>query len=548
MNRFLIRPQVRCHNLASRVLGMALRGLSEDFEQRYGYRPWLVESFVDTDAFAGTCYQAANWEAVGRTQGRGRQDRAGKGGKSIKDIYVYPLVTDFRARMGIAEPIGPFGPVALAVAEGLAGDDWAVQEFGGAALGDRRLSERLVECARAQATMPGRAFCAVAQGDWPAIKAYYRMIDQPDDSAVSPAAILAPHRQRTVQRMRAQKTVLCIQDGTDLNYSGLAQCQGLGLIGTNQTGARSLGLHLHSTLVVSIEGLPLGVLDAQCAAPPEKAPDDKRPAAAIPIEEKKTFSWIKGLRGCIEVARELPDTRQICVMDREADFFELFDEQRQTHAVDLLIRARHDRCTTEDLNLFAAVRQSPVAGEVRIKVPRQSARPKKSKQKARDKKLPRTATVELRSRQITLRPSPAHRDKEPISLWVVHAHERTPPAGAEPIEWFLLTTREIATAADAQDCLRWYCLRWRIEDWHRVLKSGCGIEALQHKSAERLKRAIAINLVIAWRIMLMTLLGRECPTLPAEVLFSDLEVEVLTAYSKKTDSISQHGLAMPCVS
>ena len=80
---------------------------------------------------------------------------------------------------------------------------------------------------------------------------------------------------------------------------------------------------------------------------------------------------------------------------------------------------------------------------------------------------------------------------------------------------------------------RWYCLRWRVEDWHRVLKSGCNIEDMQHKTAERLKRAIAINMVIAWRIMLMTLLGRECPGLPADLLFSDLEIEVLEAYAKK---------------
>ena len=89
--------------------------------------------------------------------------------------------------------------------------------------------------------------------------------------------------------------------------------------------------------------------------------------------------------------------------------------------------------------------------------------------------------------------------------------------------------------------------RWRIEDWHRVLKSGCRIEALQHKTAERLKRAIGINLVIAWRIMLMTLLGRECPQLPAEVFFSDLEIEVLQAYSKKNASPNPPTLAMPCV-
>ena len=92
---------------------------------------------------------------------------------------------------------------------------------------------------------------------------------------------------------------------------------------------------------------------------------------------------------------------------------------------------------------------------------------------------------------------------------------------------------EIASADDTEKCLRWYCLRWRREDWPRVLKSGCQIEGLAHKTADRLCRAIAINLVIAWRIMLMTLLGREQPELPADVLFSDLEIEVLGAIAKK---------------
>ncbi len=379
----------------------------------------------------------------------------------------------------------------------------------------------------------------MAQGDWPAVKAYYRLIDKPEDSAVTLEAILAPHRQRTVQRMKAHSTVLCIQDGTDLNYSGLAQCEGMGVIGTNQTGALSPGLHLHSTLVVSTDGLPLGVLDAQCSAPTPKPEDDSRPATAIPIEEKKTFSWIKGLRECIQLATEIPDTRQVCVMDREADFFELFDEQRQTRRVDLLVRAKHNRCTNDDLNLFESVRQSPAHSQLRIPVPRQSARPKKSKQKARNQQAQRTAEVALRHRRIEFRPPPYHKEKEPITLWVVHVIETSPPADGKPIEWFLLTTREITAVEDAQDCLRWYCLRWRIEDWHRVLKSGCRIEALAHKSAERLKRAIGINLVIAWRIMLMTLLGRQCPELLAEVLFSDLEIEVLAAYAKKKTSQAQ---------
>jgi hypothetical protein len=179
-----------------------------------------------------------------------------------------------------------------------------------------------------------------------------------------------------------------------------------------------------------------------------------------------------------------------------------------------------------------------------IDVPRQSARPKKSKQKARDGHPGRETQVALRYREIEFQPPAQHQDKQPIKLWVVHVRETRRPRDALPVEWFLLSTRRIESVQQAQECLRWYGLRWRIEDWHRVLKSGCRIEALQHKTAERLKRAIAINLVIAWRIMLMTLLGRQCPELPAQVMFSDLEIDVLQAYAKKTKLTSPSGWAM----
>ena len=530
MSRFLIRASVHCHNLASCVLGMVLRRIDLDFEERYGYRPWLIESFVEIERFAGTSYQAANWIEIGQTKGRGRQDREHRHAKSVKAIYVYPLRADFRQRLGGVEPVVAR---ALGMAEGLEGEGWAQQEFGGAKLGDRRLSDRLVQSARTLATLPGQAFSGVARGDWAAVKGYYRLIDQPDDSQVSVPAILAPHRARTVQRMKAHQTVLCIQDGTDLNYTGLAQCDGLGVMGANQTGARGLGLHLHSTLAVSTEGVPIGVLNAQFTAPVAKSKLDKRPAHEIPIEDKKSFAWIAGLRECVALSKELPDTRQVCVMDREADFFELFDEQRKSGKVELLVRAKHDRVMPGETHLFEAVRQSAVQGVLQIVVPRQSARPKKSKQKARTATEQRIAEVQLRHLQIELPVPSSQKEKKPITVRVVHVLEVSAPEGAKPLEWFLLTTCAINSVDDAQACLRWYCLRWRIEDWHRVLKTGCRIEALAHQSAERLERAIAINLVIAWRIMLMTLLGRACPELPAEVLLSETEVTVLNAFAKQ---------------
>ena len=527
MSRYLIRPQVQCHNLASKVLGLALRHLVPDFERQYGFRPLLVESFVDTEAFAGTCYQAANWVKIGQTQGRGRQDRKWICPTSVKDIYVYPLQADFRTQLGVPEPQAA---PALAIAEGLDGSEWADNEFGGARLGDRRLGERLVASARRLAEHPGQPFSGVAKGDWPAIKGYYRMIDHADDSAVTMEAILAPHRERTVQRMKAQPLVLCIQDGSELNFTGLAECEGLGPIGTNQTGAGSQGLRLHSTLVVTPEGLPLGVLSAQCDAPESRA-DDHHPKHVIPIEEKKTFAWIQGVRDCVELAPQLPDTHIVCVMDREADFFELFEEQRRKRRVDLLVRAKHDRNLGDNLKFFEVMRESPAQDHLQIPVPRQSARPKKSKQQAREAQPQRVAEVALHYRQVEFRPSSHVKETTPFTLGVVHVREENPSDGVKPLEWFLLTTRQVATSEDAQECLRWYALRWRIEDWHRVLKSGCRVEQLAHATADRLKRAIAIRLVIAWRIMLMTLLGRTYPDLPAELLFSDLEIKLLQAFA-----------------
>jgi hypothetical protein len=531
MSRFLIRPSVDCHNLASKVLSMSVARLAVDFEQRYHYRPYLIESFVDLQHYSGTCYQAANWIDIGQTKGRGRQDRFTERALSCKAIYVYPLDKGFREQLGLSANAGAG---ALALGEGLDAQKWAQQEFGGAQLGDTRLSRRLVASASLKAQAPSRAFCGAAQGNLAAMKGYYRMIEQPDGSAVTLSNILAPHREQTARRMRGQKTVLCLQDGSELNYTNLDSCTGLGVLKANQTGAKTYGLNLHSTLAVTSNGLPLGVLKAQCLAPKPKPADDKRKPSQIPIEEKKTFVWIEHHRDLVALASTMPQTRLVDVCDREADFFELFDEQRNNPGVDVLIRAQHDRKLNKaPFKLFAAVRQAPIEGHIRVPIPKESARTKKSKQKARAARPKRLADLTLRYQQIKLPAPEYYADRAPITINLIHAVEENPPANTDAVEWFLLTTVTINSAADIEQCLRWYTLRWRIEDWHRVLKSGCSIDKLMHETAERLRRAIAINLVIGWRIMLMTLLGRETPELPAEVLFSDIEIRTLRAYAEK---------------
>lgn len=525
LNRFLIRPDVHCHNLASHVLGRLLRRLGWDFEARYGYRPWLIETFVDTSRHTGVSLQAANWHYIGDSCGRGRQDRAHAGDETAKAIYVYGLEADWRQRLGVG-----LAPVAsdhaLQPGQGLDALHWAEQEFGGAPLGDARRSRRLVDSAQRQGEQPMRGFTGVSAADWPAVKGYYRLIDQPADSEVTADHILAPHRERTRQRMRAQETVLCIQDGTDLNFTTHGKTQGLGVTGANQTGAQSRGLHLHSTLAVSGDGLPLGVLRARFGAPQPR--DGKKPVAA---EDKKSFYWIDSLRDCAALADTLADTRVINVADREADCYDLLAEHLRHHGVDLIVRAKANRRLPDGQGrLFDAVRATKAQAAVEVEIARRSQRDKTSKRPACAGRTQRTAALTLRYRQVTLARNRTNNPEAPgtLTVTIVHAVEDTPPAGEKPIEWFVLTTLAVDTPEQAEQVLHYYTLRWRIEDWHRVLKSGCQIDKLGHHSAERLERAIAMRLVIAWRVMLMTLLGREIPDLPTELLFTDPELRVLT--------------------
>ena len=248
--RLLVRPGVECRNLASHVLGRAARAVGDDCERLYGYRPWLLETFVDETEQRGASVRAANWVRVGETSGRGRQDRTHAASETRKAVYMYALEPGWRDIL--QAPVPSVSP--LAVGDGLDAASWAGHEFGGARLGDARLSARLVLSAEQMAESPMRAITGAANGARALVKGHYRLIDQPAESAVTVENILAPHRERTLGRMRGHDTVLCIQDGTRLNFTRRSQTQGLGAIGSNQTGAVARGLDLHTTLAVNPDG------------------------------------------------------------------------------------------------------------------------------------------------------------------------------------------------------------------------------------------------------------------------------------------------------
>jgi hypothetical protein len=326
-----------------------------------------------------------------------------------------------------------------------------------------------------------------------------------------------------------------VQDTCDLNFSSRPHCTGLGETTANQTGAKTRSLKLHSCLAVEAEsGLPLGVLRLHGYAP--ESAKDKTPHR--PIEEKDSFRWLEGYQDASVIAALLPGTRIVSVADREGDMFELFDYRRRQAGAkaDLLVRAKWDRQLADtDATLFAELAAAPLARTVKIAVPRQREHVGKPSAPGRPALAAREAEVEVRSKAVMLHApqTPTLRDRPPVRLWAILLEEKNPPAGATALRWVLLTTVQVASAKQALKCIRWYCRRWRIEEWHRVMKSGCKILEHQNHDAGVLLRAIALDAVIAWRIMLLALLGRTVPGLPADLLFDACECEVLALLSSK---------------
>ena len=527
MTRFLIRPQVRCENLASRVLSLCMERLGRDFRDRYGIEPWLVESFVNSEQYFGGCYRAANWLWLGATTGRGRSGPR-RPVTSRKDVYLYERNPHWRREMGLVCEAGRIESVGLEQA--VHNESWIEAEFGDVRFGHKDAEQRLRRIAAAKAHNPCASYSECFAGDRHQLKAYYRFIGS-EREAICPQGILQGHRRQTIRRMKGRKRVLVIQDTTDLDFSDRLHCNGLGDIGKNQTGAVSQGLKMHSSLAVGEQGLPLGVLRTDIYASHFDAQDK---AQSRPIEQKESYRWLRTIDDLSEISKWVAETQLIAVGDRESDLFELFDyRRRKARNIQLLVRASYNRCLRDQsAKLFDHLEALPVMGEALIEVPRQREKKGKPSKPARIALPARKARVQLRWGKVTVAaPATAQTRHLPAvelySLLIVEPH---PPQGAKALRWVLLTTVPIDSRKQALRCLHWYTLRWRIEEWHRVLKSGCRIESHQHHSAEKLARAIAIDAVIAWRVMLLTLLGREVPEIPCEMIFAPWECRLLELF------------------
>lgn len=404
-------------------------------------------------------------------------------------------------------------------------ESWIDREFA-VDLGDKRREKRLKKIAADfGACLEGSVL--EASGDWAGAKGAYRFFD----SDIEPEELLGGHRQQTLERLGEREVVLAVQDTTVLNFSAHANTKGLGRVGSNATA--NMGFFCHSTLVVDEEGLPLGLLEAQTyVRKPAPAARKRGPQA----QECESARWLQSVEQCQLAARKKPQTRIVNVGDREADFYEFAAyAHNQAPDVGFVVRAAYDRRSQapQTASFFEMVASKPCAGEIVIEVPRTA------KNKARETRL------EIRYCEVALS-APAHwnkehRQAEPLTLWLIEARESeaTTPQGEKPICWRILTNLAVKTFDEAVQKVRWYRLRWTIEVFFKVLKDGCRVEERQLETRERLERVLMLDLIMAWRVLYLTMMGRAHPNVSAQAILEEHQWKALHCFEKKTRKLPQ---------
>jgi hypothetical protein len=380
---------------------------------------------------------------------------------------------------------------------------WADEEFRAIDLGDARRNSRATRLLERLAERPTASIPGACSG-WTETQAAYRFLSADRYDWMD---ILAPHRECTQVRMAEHPVVLCLQDTTELDFNGQS-IAGLGPL----CYEAQRGMYVHPTYAVSAEREPLGVLDAWMWAREPKAPDGTRPGV------RESVRWSEGYARVAELAAALPATRLVYVADREADIRELMVRAHDLGTpADWLVRSKHNRALPEGKRLWAKVLASPTLGEIRFTLPAGRGRAAREVRQA------------LYAQRITL--SDGHRGSFDVTCLI--AREIGAPPGVKPVEWRLLTNRTAATLEAVVELIDWYRARWEIELLFLVFKAGCRVEALQLSTIARIERALALFLVVAWRIARLMRLGRTLPDLDAALLLDTEEWQAAYILAKK---------------
>ena len=349
---------------------------------------------------------------------------------------------------------------------------WVEEELKEVSLGDNRLNSRLKTIVSKLSAYPESSIPQVC-GDWRNTKATYRFWDNKE---VKAEGIMLAHTKKTQERCAEHKTILAIQDTTDFDFTSHPSTEGLGYLERRYLQ----GLKSHSVLTVSTEGSPLGLIHQENWARENEKLGKKAERHRKETKEKESQRWIDSL---LVTEDKLQNIRHIVtVADREADIYDLFSTPRKENH-DFLIRSAQNRVVShQKRKLCEAIKSEPINGTVQLEIGR------------RGNRKARTASLSIRYKTLEIQPPQNRRKSEglqPIFLQVIFVEEIAHPSGEKPINWLLLTTLPVNNFEEAVKYLQWYTYRWLIERYHYVLKSGCGLEKLQLRTAERLKKAFA---------------------------------------------------------
>jgi hypothetical protein len=517
LSRFLIRPGIRCANLASRCYRLVLGQVRSDWMKRYGVKPLLVETFVDRSTYTGRSLAASNWLRIGQSQGRGRSSaRRDVRSTSLKDVWVWQWEKDARVKLQ-ARPLPQILPRSL-FGQNPEESHWVEEELDGLDLGHAKLDQRFINLLKRRWAHPDWSFYASFPSRNEASQAYEFLENKRADLEFE--NLLLPHQQSTRRRMAAETVVLLAQDTTALSYNQLKKTQGLGPLGNDPKSG--YGLLLHTLQGFRLDAIPLGCAWAQVWARPAQSDTAKRNQQSI--DQKESGRWVDAYQAASTLAVAMPQTTILVAGDRESDVIDLYDRgQVAPPNLFYLVRAQHDRVLTSGEKLWDTLSTLPVGGLQEVSVSRNKNRPA------------RLATLEIKWGQVEIVPPRVgcKNSWKPLSLSVISATEINPPTGADPIEWVLLTDWKIDSFKMALRIICWYALRWGIECWHQVLKDGCGVEKRQFKTAEALKRSLVLDMIIAWRTLMLCRLGKNHPTLPAFCFYSPEELAILETVAKK---------------
>lgn len=395
---------------------------------------------------------------------------------------------------------------------------WSQFELGAVCLGDARLESRVRRVAEELSGQPQYPINQ-ASPDAAATKAAYRLFA---NAKVTSEKIFAAHQARTVERMRDEPVVLAIQDTSFLDYTNHKKTRGLGPIGKNQSSVKLQGLVLHSALAVTPHGLPLGLLSHRCwtrdgFCESEKTRDQRA------FVDKESHKWVDALNDVCSLPLK-GSTRVVHVADRESDIYYFLRAVEEANAY-YLIRACGDRVIMDDAyhTMHEQLAARDANAVVEMDIP----------------SLKRRARFEMRFSHLTIRPP--HRvpvaQKIPLDCWVIQVVELEPPPGEEKLTWTLLTNVAVSCLEDALERLSWYRRRWAIEEFHKILKSGCTVEDCRLQTSDRLVRYVALLCIIAWRIFWMVHIARTDPQAPAVSVLTHSEVETLCSLDRFKDKL-----------